>query len=61
MIRKSIEPETKVFNEIYGIGIFTGWTEYGDAIVEFNDLIVTLLRKNLTEIENEEKSFDPPI
>ena len=53
MIRKSIEIGTKVFNEIYGIGIFTGWTEYGDAIVEFNDLIVTLLRKNLTEIEND--------
>lgn len=59
MIRKSIEPETNVFNEIYGIGIFKKWTEYGDAIVEFNDLILTLTRKNLTEIENE--TFNPPI
>lgn len=55
MIRKSIKPETKVFNEIYGIGIFKKWTEYGDAIVEFNDLILTLTRKNLTEVEPEPK------
>lgn len=59
MIRKSIKPETNVFNEIYDIGIFKKWTEYGDAIVEFNDLILTLTRKNLTEIENE--TFNPPI
>ncbi len=45
MIRKSIEPETKVFNPIYGIGIFKGWTEYGDAIIKFNDLTIILTRK----------------
>lgn len=63
MIRKSIEPETKVFNEIYGIGIFKKWTEYGDAIVEYlihNKSVNFLIpRKNLTEIENE--TFNPPI
>ena len=54
MIRKSIEPETKVFNEIYGIGIFKGWNDYGDAIIQFNDHITKpMMRKNLTEIEND--------
>jgi len=53
MIRKSIELETKVFNSIYGIGIFKGWTKHDDAIIKFNDLTIILTRKNLTEIEND--------
>lgn len=54
MIRKSIEPGTKVFNGIYGFGIFKGWNDYGDAIIQFNDLITKpMLRKTLTEIEDD--------
>ena len=53
MIRRTIPLNTKVFHEKEGIGKFIGWTEYGDAIVEFNDEIVTILRKDLTEIEGE--------
>lgn len=61
MIRKSIEPETKVWNEDYGIGVFKSWSKtYEDtAIVEFEDGIIMRSRKNLTEIESE--SFNPPI
>ena len=70
MIRKSLEIGTKVFNGVYGFGIFKGWNDYGDAIIDFNGYIGSLLRKNLTEVEdepednkpkNKEKHFDPPI
>lgn len=58
MIRKSIEPETKVFNEIYGIGIFKGWwldrPDYARVEYLIHNKPGNLLipRKNLTEIEN---------
>ncbi len=50
MIRKSIEPGTKVFNEIYGFGIFKKWN-YDDAIIQFDEYgTKPMLRKSLTEI-----------
>lgn len=54
MIRKSIEPGTKVFNEVYGFGVFKGWNDYGDALVKFNEYkLVAIMRKNLTEVEDD--------
>lgn len=54
MIRKSIEPGTKVWNENYGFGIFKGWNDYGDAISQFNDYITKPMpRRALTEVEDE--------
>ena len=53
MIRKSIEIGTEVFNEIYGFGTFKGWSEDDNslALIDFDNVIKSIPRKNLTEIE----------
>jgi len=52
MIRKSIKPETKVWNINYGIGVFKSWSKIYEntAIVEFEDVLIMRQRKDLTEI-----------
>ena len=61
MIRKSIEPGTKVFHEVYGFGTFKEWDKFDDskqfAKVKFDEGhtpgLSVIPRRKLTEIENE--------
>lgn len=59
MIRRTINPGTKVFHEIFGIGTFKKFvskigTYYGCAFVKFNDYpgVSIIHPKKLTEIED---------
>ncbi len=69
MLRKSIEPGTKVFHLDYGFGTFIKWYEKMNEVAiikfeQFKDVNVSIMRKYLTEIEPEEKQeheFNPPV
>jgi len=59
MIRKSIEPGTKVFHEVYGFGTFKEWEKFDDdkhfAKIKFDEDhthgLSVVPRKKLTEID----------
>lgn len=61
MLRKSIEPETKVWNVDFGFGTFKSWNEFDNnaANIKFEFGTISVLRKLLTEIESE--YFNPPV
>lgn len=67
MIKKSIEPETKVWNDNFGFGMFKSWSKiYGNdlAVINFELGDILVSRKELTEIEDEPKEkqkFNPPV
>lgn len=59
MIKKDIEPETKVLHTDFGFGIFKKWNEFNDdPVVDFAFGLITVSKKELTEID---ESFNPPV
>jgi hypothetical protein len=59
MIRRSIEPGTIVFHEVYGFGKFIKWISETEPEINFSEGTYIMHRKDLTEVEEWERYKNP--
>jgi len=51
MLRRTLPPGSLVFHERAGVGVFRGWADEQNAVVDFGDEVAAIPRKDLVEIE----------